>query len=87
MSKTASITLSYAGLNPVTYIPLLAVHSVGESNEMKGTKVTTRDQAIEAAKVKPSDRTPLEQSRVDDCWNIQAVRNADFTARGNKPRG
>lgn len=41
----------------------------------------TRDEHINAAKKKPSERTAHEQHLVDSGSNIQAVRNADFEAR------
>lgn len=36
---------------------------------------------VNAAKKTESSRTPLEQKKVSDASNIQAVRNADFEAK------
>ena len=42
---------------------------------------TTRQQALDAAKKKPADRSPTEQGIVDANKGDQAVRNADHTAK------
>jgi len=42
---------------------------------------TTRQQALDAAKKKPADRSPEEQGHIDANKGDQAVRNVDFEAK------
>lgn len=43
--------------------------------------VATKDEFLNAARVKPSNRTPAERALVERGKSMQDVRNADFEAQ------
>lgn len=50
-------------------------------NRKEVVTLTTEQQALNAANKRPSARTAAEQRDVDNCSNLQSVRNADFEAK------